>query len=259
MPRTITLAALAGLLVASLGLGLFGCGGEESSASTTQVEGTTSSVELPTVRPTSTSEVATTTTQPSPSSTQTSTSTTEAGGTSGDLTVGVTEGPYYITSTAELTDGNLNYAGLPGDPVKVSGYVYGGVGNSTPLAGAKIEIWHADSSGSYHPNTNGDAGDFDPSELALRGYVLTDSSGYYEFTSIYPGIYPGRCRHFHVRASATGYGGIVSQLIVPALPGDSQTPETDQIAQSLPDVNDLQFTMNNRVLEATFDFHLGGD
>jgi protocatechuate 3,4-dioxygenase beta subunit len=145
----------------------------------------------------------------------------------------------------QLTDGNLNYAGLPGDPVKISGYVYGGVGSSTLLAGAKIEIWHADSSGAYHPNTNGDAGDFTPSELALRGYVLTDPGGYYEFTSIYPGIYPGRCRHFHVRASATRYGGVVSQLIVPALAGDSQTPQTDSIAQTLPDANDLTFTAND--------------
>jgi len=39
------------------------------------------------------------------------------------LTVGTTEGPYYVTGTTELSDGNLNAAKLPGDPIKVSGVV----------------------------------------------------------------------------------------------------------------------------------------
>ena len=89
--------------------------------------------------------------------------------------------------------------------------------------------------------------------------MLADASGYYEFTSIYPGQYPGRCRHIHVIASAEAYGAIVTQLIVPSLPGDTSTPDTDQIAQSLPAVNDLQFVTENGVQTATFDFHLGGD
>ena len=50
-----------------------------------------------------------------------------------------------------------------------------------------------------------------------------------------------------------------TQLIVPSLPGDTSTPETDQIAQSLPAVNDLQFVTENGVQTAKFDFHLGGD
>jgi len=195
----------------------------------------------------------------STASSSTSTSATSASGDAGALTVGATEGPYYVSGTAELVDGELNYANLPGDPIKISGYVYGGVGDSTPLAGAQVDIWHADSSGSYHPNSNGPATDYSPDQLALRGFVLTDASGYYEFTSIYPGQYPGRCRHIHIVASAEGYGAIVTQLIIPSLAGDTTTPETDQIAQSLPAVNDLQFISVNGVQTATFDFHLGGD
>jgi protocatechuate 3,4-dioxygenase beta subunit len=171
----------------------------------------------------------------------------------------VTEGPYYITGTAELTDGDLNYTDLPGDPIMVNGYVYGGAGDSQPLAGAKIEIWQTDDGGSYHPATNGDAAQFSASELALRGYVLTDEQGRYQFASIYPGIYPGRCRHIHVRASADSYGGVVTQFIVPAKTGDAITPEQDQIAQSLPAVNQLTFQTQNDVQASTFDFHLAPD
>ncbi len=46
-------------------------------------------------------------------------------GGSGALTVGVTEGPDHITGTSELKDGNLNYSGLPGDPIATSGFIYG--------------------------------------------------------------------------------------------------------------------------------------
>jgi len=195
----------------------------------------------------------------STASSSASTQATSASGDTGALTVGATEGPYYVSGTAELVDGELNYTNLPGEPIKISGYVYGGVGDSTPLAGARVDIWHADSAGSYHPNSNGPATDYSPDQLALRGYVLTDAGGYYEFTSIYPGQYPGRCRHIHIIASAEGYGAIVTQLIVPSLAGDTTTPETDQIAQSLPAVNDLQFITENGVQAATFNFHLGGD
>ena len=178
------------------------------------------------------------------------------------LTVGAGRGPYYVTNAAQLPDGNVNATGLPGDPIKVSGHVYGGEDTSTPLPGARIEIWHADASGSYHPNAGGDASDFRADELALRGYVLASGSGYYEFTSIYPGKYPGRCRHIHVRASEIGFRGgvsITTQLIVPAKEGDDQTPETDSVARALPPANHLSFIDIDGVQEATFDFHLGHD
>lgn len=250
----LKLAGVAGAAVAvggGLGGLLAACGDGETTtttataASTTEAASTTVSSEA-----TATTATASTTTVPPM---------TEPPAGSDALTVGVTEGPYYIAGTAQLPGGDLNYAGLPGDPVKISGYVYGGVGTSKPLSGAKVDLWHCDSDGSYHPNTNGDASQFQASELALRGYVLTDADGYYEFTSIYPGIYPGRCRHIHVRTSADDYGAVVSQLIVPALEGDSFTPEDDQIAGALPPVNDLVFTTVGGVREASFDFHLGGD
>jgi len=122
-----------------------------------------------------------------------------------------------------------------------------------------VEIWHADTAGGYHPNSNGDASQYTAGQLALRGYVLADENGHYEFTSIYPGYYQGRTRHIHVRASATGFGGVTTQIIVPSKPGDGTTPADDMIAQSLPASYKVVFTDNNGVPETTFDFHLGAD
>jgi protocatechuate 3,4-dioxygenase beta subunit len=166
-------------------------------------------------------------------------------------------GPYYVADTPELGDGDLNYTRLAGERVAVSGAVYGLAGER--LAGAKIEIWHADAAGSYHPNAAGNVRDFPPSEVALRGFVLTDGEGRYRFSSIYPGKYPGRCRHFHVRISAAGYRPVSTQLIVPAKAGDMETPENDFVARSLPRENRVEFTIKDGVLQTEIDFHLAAD
>jgi protocatechuate 3,4-dioxygenase beta subunit len=166
------------------------------------------------------------------------------------------QGPYYVVNTRALPDGNLNYAGLPGQPIEVSGHVYGVVGAAVPLRGARLELWHADHRGSYHPNASGDALRMEPDRLALRGYVVSDAEGFYQFRSIYPGKYPGRCRHIHVRATAEGHTGIFTQLIFLEKPGDDLTPERDPVARYLPDENHLKLRETEGVLEAHFDFRL---
>ena len=169
------------------------------------------------------------------------------------------EGPYYIAGTAQLTGGELNYTDLPGDPIKIVGHVYSGADTSKPLAGAKIEIWQADSDGFYHPEGNGDIGKYDPNQIALRGYVLTHGAGAFQFTSIYPGHYWGRTRHIHVRVSAPGHGGMFTQIIVPAKPGDDTIPENDMIARYLPQANYVTFRDDNGVRTAGFDFFIAAD
>ena len=42
------------------------------------------------------------------------------------LTAEVTEGPYFVSGTDALPDGNLNYSNLPGEPLSISGHVYEG-------------------------------------------------------------------------------------------------------------------------------------
>ena len=172
------------------------------------------------------------------------------------LTPATTAGPYYISGSPLLTDGNLNYTNLAGTPMKISGYVYGGVDNTKPLVGAKVEIWQADNAGQYHPQAQGEAAQFG-GQLGLRGYVVTDAKGYYEFSSIFPAEYEGRVRHIHARASDGGYRPVVTQMIA-YQPGDKVTPQQDDIAADLPSCNMLKFTDAGGVRTSAFDFHLAG-
>ncbi|WP_373232377.1 hypothetical protein [Cohnella sp.] len=196
---------------------------------------------------------------PSASSSSTSTAAPEPAADDSGLTQQVTQGPYYVTGTSELTNGNLNYDNLTGDKIKVQGYVYAGASGTTPVAGAKVEIWHADDSGSYQPNGNGAASSYSTDEISLRGYVMTDENGYYEYTTIYPGEYSGRTRHIHTNTTADGYKGVITQLIIPSLEGDEMTAAQDNIAQSLPAYNQVTFTDVDDIPTTAFNYRIASN
>jgi protocatechuate 3,4-dioxygenase beta subunit len=248
--KALIIAILAGMLV------IGGC----STSNSTELSNTssTNADNAPTETADNTTEPSNSSNTPSTNDTSTDTDTTEAADDSG-LTQQVTQGPYYVTGTNELTDGNLNYDSLTGDEIKVQGYVYAGATGTAPVAGAKIEIWHADDSGSYHPNSNGAASSYSDSELSLRGYVLTDENGYYEYTTIYPGEYEGRTRHIHTNTTADGYKGVITQLIIPSLSGDRMTADEDNIAQSLPAYNQVTFTAVDGVPTTTFNYRIAAN
>ena len=172
------------------------------------------------------------------------------------LTVEAVEGPYFVSGMAELKDGDLNFTRLPGVSIEISGHVYDGLDAAKPLAGAAVEIWHADSDGSYHPNGNGPSTGYQTAELALRGFVLTDSEGRYRFTTIYPGEYSGRTRHIHFKIRGPGKPELTTQLIVPAKPGDTLNFDEDDIAEGLPNCQLLVLDETSSPAKATFDFRL---
>ena len=171
------------------------------------------------------------------------------------LSVEVTEGPYYVSGTSALADGNLNTSNLPGTPIAISGHVYEGPDNSKPVANAKIEIWHADTSGSYHPNANGDISNYKPEDIALRGFITTDATGAWKFTTVYPGEYDGRTRHIHFKITAGGKT-LTTQLIIPSLTGDKITFDDDTIAKGLPNCALLKVDTTAKPETASFDFRL---
>ena len=75
-----------------------------------------------------------------------------------------------------------------------------------PLAGAHVDVWHCDADGLYS-----DTDDFQADTRGfrfLRGYQTTDRNGAANFTTIFPGWYPGRAVHIHfkVRLGAQGKG-----------------------------------------------------
>jgi protocatechuate 3,4-dioxygenase beta subunit len=169
------------------------------------------------------------------------------------LTVEATEGPYWVSGVPELAGGNLNGANLPGIALEVSGRVLSG---GTPAAHAEVEIWHADSTGTYHPNGNGPADGYKPEDIALRGFVKTNAEGRYQFTSIYPGAYTGRVRHFHFKIRVPGKPELTTQLILPAKPGDTLTFDTDDIAEGLPNCQLLTVDESATPAKASFDFRV---
>jgi protocatechuate 3,4-dioxygenase beta subunit len=172
------------------------------------------------------------------------------------LTAEVTEGPYFVSGTQELKDGNLNSTNLEGTLLTITGHVFDGLDNTKPLADAIIEIWHADNAGSYHPNGNGDASSYDAKDLALRGFIKTDASGAYKFTTVYPGEYAGRTRHIHFKITADGKAPLTTQLIIPSLSGDKITFDEDTVSKGLPNCQLLKIDTTTTPQTASFDFRL---
>lgn len=129
-----------------------------------------------------------------------------------------TEGPYFV-------DERLNRSDIRSDPatsVVKSGELLdltinvSRVGDAacTPLVGAQVDVWHCDALGVYSDVI--DPGFNTVGQRFLRGYQITDESGRAQFTTIYPGWYPGRTVHIHFKirtdpAAARGFE-FVSQL-----------------------------------------------
>lgn len=105
-----------------------------------------------------------------------------------------TEGPYFIDTRLERSDIRDS---AEGSPLQLQLRVVDVENACTPLAGVAVEIWHCDARGVY--SGVGDAHAGVVSGSFLRGYQRTNDDGVVNFTTIYPGWYPGRCVHIHVK------------------------------------------------------------
>lgn len=108
----------------------------------------------------------------------------------------MTEGPYYVPGATVRSDIR---AGKPGTPLALRLGV-ANVSTCKPIAGAAVDVWHADAGGVYSDeqveNTVG--------QTFLRGVQRTGASGFATFGTIYPGWYPGRTVHIHVKVHIGG-------------------------------------------------------
>ncbi|MGU7774201.1 catechol 1,2-dioxygenase [Burkholderia sp. MR1-5-21] len=135
------------------------------------------------------------------------------------------EGPLYVAGApasigfARLDDGKDE---ADGDVLFMQGTVYGD--NGAPLAGAKVEVWHANLQGNYSF--------FDKTQSAfnLRRTIVTDAHGRYQFRSIVPvgygcppdgttqrlldklGRHGRRPAHIHFFVSAPGHRKLTTQI-----------------------------------------------
>jgi len=123
-------------------------------------------------------------------------------------TARATEGPFYVSNVAAGVD--INVARAPGQPMRIAGTVYAEDG-VTPVPRARVEIWHCDAQGDYHPSGNGDIARYRRGEINLRGTATTDDAGRFAFTSIVPGHYGNRRRHLHWKVEAPGHRPLTTQ------------------------------------------------
>jgi len=86
-----------------------------------------------------------------------------------------------------------------------------------PIVGAMVDVWHTDALGWYSGYAGqGDGGDEDTTgQTFLRGVQPTDAEGHAEFRTIYPGWYPSRTTHIHVKVHIDDTTVATSQLYFP--------------------------------------------
>jgi protocatechuate 3,4-dioxygenase beta subunit len=126
----------------------------------------------------------------------------------------VTEGPYYVAEDlvrSDIRSDPATGAIKDGAPLTLTFNVSQiGSGACTPLEGATVEVWHCDAAGLYSDvsdpqfNTKG--------QQFLRGAQVTDADGTATFTTIYPGWYPGRAVHIHLKIRPNANAVFTSQL-----------------------------------------------
>jgi protocatechuate 3,4-dioxygenase beta subunit len=117
-----------------------------------------------------------------------------------------TEGPYYIPN--EAVRRNIS-EGRAGTALLLRMFV---VNASTckPIKGAAVDVWHADASGVYSGFGQGSG-----NRTFMRGMQKTNANGLALFRTVYPGWYPGRTVHIHVKVHLGGNVVHTGQLYFP--------------------------------------------
>jgi protocatechuate 3,4-dioxygenase beta subunit len=109
------------------------------------------------------------------------------------LTPETTEGPYWVDGALSRRDVT---EGKPGVPLVIRFTVLNAK-TCTLIRNADVEIWHCDAFGNYSA-VNGATTRF------LRGHQRSNALGKAEFLTVFPGWYPGRTPHVHMKVSVGG-------------------------------------------------------
>jgi protocatechuate 3,4-dioxygenase beta subunit len=114
------------------------------------------------------------------------------------------EGPFYIDLGRVRRD---IVEDRPGVPLALTVTVVD-ASSCEPIRDAAVDVWHCDALGTY----SGEASEGSASETFLRGIQLTDDDGLASFKTIYPGQYPGRTTHIHLKVHTGGRASHTGQL-----------------------------------------------
>jgi protocatechuate 3,4-dioxygenase beta subunit len=120
------------------------------------------------------------------------------------LTPEQTEGPYFLEG--DKVRRNVT-EGKPGVPLRLRLTVLD-VSTCRPIPSVAVDIWHCDAAGVYS-GVQGNTRRF------LRGIQRTNAKGVAVFETIYPGWYPGRTVHVHVKVALGGNVVHTGQLYFP--------------------------------------------
>ena len=145
------------------------------------------------------------------------------------------EGPFF--KPASPLRGDLREPGMAGRPTELTGFVL--TSSCRPVAGALIELWHAD-----------DQGEYDNTGFRLRGHLFADAKGHYAFKTIMPGLYPGRTRHFHIKVQAAAESPVLTTQLY--FPDEPRNQEDDLFRPELT----MRVATSDDALRARFDLVL---
>jgi protocatechuate 3,4-dioxygenase beta subunit len=125
------------------------------------------------------------------------------------ITPQVTEGPYYFDPALERSDIT---EGRPGMPTSVKLQVVDA--GCQPIEGARVDIWHCDATGLYSGYAQ-PGGVSTEGETFMRGTQFAGPDGVVEFSTVYPGWYPGRTTHIHFKVFIDQSNVLTGQIFFP--------------------------------------------
>jgi len=114
-------------------------------------------------------------------------------------------GPYYLAGQPEQAD-------LCARDTRLGMIVRGRImrfPECSPVAGALIEVWHADGRGGY---SRIDKSAIDEADCLFRARLRSGPDGGYSFRTLAPAAYGRRARHIHFRVSGPDLRTLVTQM-----------------------------------------------
>jgi catechol 1,2-dioxygenase len=133
-------------------------------------------------------------------------------------------GPFYLPGAPFRS--KLAPDSQPGERLVISGRILAGTG-CTPLAGAVVDVWHANAAGFYYGLEA--SRPLKAEEYLLRGRIRTGEDGRYSFDTILPGKYQVnenwvRPRHIHYIVSHPTRQSLTTQLYFEGDPNNLTDP-----------------------------------
>ena len=136
-------------------------------------------------------------------------------------------------------------AGMPGERLIVSGTVYAD-DRQTPLPGALVEVWQADSQGQYGTGPH-----------RLRAKTITDMDGRYEFSTIKPGSVRVGCQNLPAHLNyLVSYRDSQPLFMMQFFANDPYLPNHPQMRQGVVTPLVLQKDPEDPFWRSTFDIFL---